>query len=238
MFWVKVLTTNLIMPCLPEKFRKMWTWPSYWSRSTSAHVSAYVQSVVSLILYTSLLVPYVHAYGEKIAEMIADPNGKGSAAFITWYGMVAFFSFFFTAAGFLVTIFLVDSAVRFIHVLGTGEAMGSLFFSAPLFLAGIVIDRVREIRMTARYGPADKPDVITVEEDGRLTVRSSRPHREWTTLFTYELQDKLYELIDTGTESPAEEDAFLYGMKTWPDRRIIRRLVKLDGVLKIPGVTN
>jgi len=231
MFWVKVLTTNLIMPCLPERFRKSWTWPSVWSHSTSAHVSAYVQGVVSLILYMSLLVPYVHAYGERISAMLNDPNGEGSAAFITWYGMVAFFSFFFTAAGFLATIFLVDSAIRFIHVLSTGEAMGSLFFSAPLLLVGIVIDRVRETRMTARYGPAEKSDSITIDKGRNLSVRSSRPHDEWSSLLTYTLGDELYELVNEGADPIVEENAFLYLMQPWPEGRIIRRLVRLDGVV-------
>ncbi len=191
-----------------------------------AQVSAYFHGIASVLVWGIVFVAYEKAYALRVAALIADDRGSGEVGLLTWYGMVCFFSFFFTPWGMLLSVYIVDSAVRLVHSLGTGEPMGSIFLAAPLWAAGKVLDQVREGRMTALYGRADQPDRIAVQGDG-LALRAARPHEEWSALYTYSHAGMLYRLKSFCEEKEGERRCFLYRFEPWPDRETVRRVVAL-----------
>jgi hypothetical protein len=194
--------------------------------SVLSHASAYLHAIVSLVLWGIVFVAYEKAYALKVTALLADDRGSGDVGPLTWYGMVCFFSFFFTPWGIVLTLYVTDSAVRLIHTLGSGEGMGSLFLAAPLWVAGKVLDAAEEVRMTKLYGKAGQPDRVAVSGEG-LVVRSNRPHEEWTVLYTYTHCGVLYKLKSSCEEPEGPRRCFLYRFDPWPDREMVRRIVRV-----------
>ncbi len=218
--------TFLIWPLLPARFRALWPWDPPMEESVLSHASAYLHAIVSLVLWGIVFVAYEEAYALKVTALLADDRGSGDVGPLTWYGMVCFFSFFFTPWGIVLTLYITDSAVRLIHALGSGEGMGSLFLAAPLWIAGKVLDAAQEVRMTNLYGKAGQPDRVAVSGEG-LVVRSNRPHEEWTALYTYTHGGVLYRLKSSCEEPEGPRRCFLYRFDPWPDRETVRRIVRV-----------
>lgn len=226
MRYVLAVLTCLIWPLLPARFRALWPWELPADDGVLAQTSAYVHMIASVLLWGVVFIAYEKAYSLKVAGLIADDRGSGEVGLLTWYGMVCFFSFFFTPWGMLLSVYIVDSAVRLIHALGTGEPMGSFFLAAPLWVAGKLADRAKEGQMTARYGRAGLPDRIVVQGEG-LVVRATRPHEEWNALYTYSHRGVLYKLHSFCEDAEGSRRCFLYRFEPWPDRETVRRLVAL-----------
>lgn len=226
MRFAKAVFSFFLLPLLPRRFRASWPWIPPASVEALAHVSVWMHMVASLVAYGLSFVIYQQAYAEKVAEAIAETDAEPGA--ITWYGAVTFFSFFFTPQGLLLGTYVVDSAARFTHVMTTGEPMGSLFLSAPLLLAGRLLDWSRERKLTRRYGPASEPDRVSFSGDG-LVLRANRPHTTWHGLLTYGYGEGMYKLQGFREAKDGERRCFEYLFGPWPDRDMVRKIVRLDG---------
>lgn len=222
---LKGVLTFFLLPLLPQNVRALWPWAPPASVEALGHVSAWMHVVTSLVTYGLGFVCYQQAYAEKVAQAIAETDAEPGA--ITWYGAVTFFSFFFTVQGFFSALYVADSGIRFVHVLTTGEAMGSVFLSAPLLLVAKLTAGVREGRMTERYGPATAPDRLIVQGDG-LVVRANRPHTAWHSLLTYGLGSGFYKLQGCREGRDGERRCFEYLFGPWPEREMVRKIVRLD----------
>ncbi len=226
MRYLLAVLTCLVWPVLPARYRALWPWELPADDGVLGQASAYAHAIASVLLWGVVFIAYEKAYSLKVAGLIADDRGSGEVGLLTWYGMVCFFSFFFTPWGMLLSVYIVDSAVRLVHALGTGEPMGSVFLSAPLWFAGKVADRAKEARMTALYGSAGESDRISVEGDG-LVVRATRPHAEWNALYTFSHRDTLYRLRSFCEGAEGARRCFIYRFEPWPDGETVRRVVAL-----------
>ena len=225
MRWLITLLSFVVLPCLPERCQRRWPWELPASLGALAHVSAYVNTIVAAVSWGTAFVLYEKAYGDKVSALIYQ---SGDASYITWYGMVTFFSFFATPAGILLTLYLADSSVRLVHALGTSEPMGSLFFVAPMALWGVPSAGALRLEMRLRCGPAGVPDRIVPVGNG-LIVRASRPHGEWSDQVAFARDGRLYALYSKGWGREGNRRCFEYRLTPWPERATVRRVVDLGG---------
>lgn len=226
MRYLLAVLTCLIRPLLPARYRERWPWEPPLPESSLDHASAYLHTIASVLLWGVIFVAYQQAYALKVTALLADDRASGEVGPLTWYGLVCFFSFFFTPWGILLTLYVFDSAIRLIHVLGSGEGMGSLFFAVPVWLAEKTLRGAREARMTRVYGKASEADRIAVVGEG-LTVRANRPHEEWTSTHTFAYRGGLYKLRGVCEDAEGPRNCFLYRFDPWPDRETVRRVVHL-----------
>ena len=225
MRFVKGVLSFFLLPLLPRRFRALWPWDPPASVEALAHISAWMHVVASLVAYGLCFILYQQAYAEKVAEAVAETDSEPGA--ITWLGAVTFFSFFFTPQGILLGTYVVDSGIRFVHVMTTGEPMGSVFFSVPLLLVAKLTEGIRERRLTRRYGPAAAPDRVCLQGGG-LVVRANRAHPAWHGLLTYGFGDGLYKLQGFREGKDGERRCFEYLFGPWPERDMVRKVVRLD----------
>jgi hypothetical protein len=219
------LLTFLLVPLLPERVQERWPWPLPASLGVMAHASAYLNTIAAAVAWAVTFVVYQKAYAERLTEIIA--NETGDASYITWYGTVTYFSFLFTPAGILLTLYLLDSGARLTHALANGGPMGSLFFCLPVWLGEKATEGWRRREMTARYGRPDAPDRIREIGDG-LLLCSNRPHETWHALLTFSYGGRLYQLTSHGEGIEDGHPCFEYRLRPWPDQQMVRALVILD----------
>lgn len=224
MNYLLAFLSAVFLPMLPERYQRRWPWPPPASLEALGTLSAYCNTIAAAVVGAVAFILYEKAYSERVTELIY--NETGDVSYITWYGAVMWVSFFFTPAGFFCLLYLGDSAVRAAHTLTTGTPMGSLFFAVPIWTWEKVTRRWRERRLTARYGPADAPDRITPVGDGVL-LRANRPHDEWTTLLTYSIGGRLYQLTSWGEGSEGHRRCIEYRFRPWPENYTVRRIVVL-----------
>lgn len=225
MRWLITLLSFVVLPCLPERHQRRWPWELPASLGALAHVSAYVNAIVATVSWGIAFVLYQKAYGDQVSALIYQ---SGDASYITWYGMVTFFSFFATPAGILLTLYLADSGVRLVHALGTGEPMGSLFLVAPMALWGVLSTGALQLQRRLQCGPAGVPDRIVPAGTG-LIVRAARPHDEWNDRVAFAHDGRLYALRSAGWGREGNRRCFEYRLTPWPERATVRRVVDLGG---------
>jgi hypothetical protein len=225
MRWFITLLSFVVLPWLPERHQRRWPWEPPASLGALAQVSAYANSIVAVVFWGTAFVLYQKTYGDQVSALIYQ---NGDVSYITWYGMVTFFSFFATPAGILLTLYLADSGVRLVHALGTGEPMGSLFLAAPIALWGVLSGTTLRLLMRLRCGPAGVPDRIVQAGNG-LIVRASRPHDEWSDRVAFARDGRLYALHSAGWGREGSRRCYEYRLTPWPERATVRRVVELDG---------
>jgi hypothetical protein len=224
--YLKAVLTFFLLPLLPERFRERWPWDPPLGIGPLSHISVWLHAVAALSAWAVVFVLYQEAYAEKVSEALASTDSEPGA--ITFLGAVTFFSFFFSLRGILMNLVLVDAAARLIHVVGSGEPMGSAFLAVPLYLAGKLLDYGREARLTAAYGLASEPDRILLQGDG-LVVRANRPHDTWHAILTYAYGEKHYRLEGHREAQEGKKRCYEYLLGPWPDRETVRKIVRLDG---------
>jgi hypothetical protein len=224
--YLKAVLTAILLPLLPGRYRKMWPWPAPWGPAVLDHASAYAHIVGALVAWGIVFVLYQKAYAEKVSEALAETDAAPGA--VTWLGAVTFFSFFFSAQGLLLTVAVFDGAARFIHVLATGEPMGSLFLALPLLLVDAVRLGVDKTRMTALYGREGEPDRMTPVGDG-LLLKANRPHGAWHRHLTFASGERFYRLDSVGEGRDGDRRCFEYRFRPWIENEPIRSIVRLDG---------
>ena len=225
---IQGLLTLLVMPLLPEAYRRRWPWacilpsgPAHWSTSI-LHV------VIAFLLWGLAFTAYQKDFGDRVAEAMLDPTRPSGewSKFYGWAGIIGFFSFPFTLAGALTWTYFLDSVVRFVCMALDGEHHASIFLAAPLW----AYDQGRRIharaRMNTTYGSASEPDRL-FETGDRICIRSTRPHPEWHTQLTFHYRGSLFRL-DSGVEvQDGPRRCFEYRFAPWPEQEIIRRVVVL-----------
>lgn len=215
----------LVLPMLPERYQRRWPWPAPLSLEALGVLSAYAHTLVSVAFGGICMVLYVQSYSERITELMVQ---SGDAGRVTWFGMVPFFSFFFTPLGLFCTLYLADSAVRAIHTLGTGTPMGSLFFALPLWLWEKGAGLARAGRLAARYGSAATPPRVRRSGED-LLVRCSRPFPEWNDRLTFAFGEELYRLDGLGEALEGGKRCFEYRFRPWAwEQGTVRSVVRLD----------
>lgn len=236
MGFLKGVLSFLIVPLLPERFRRAWPWSLPLGLGPTAHISAYLHMVASVVAWFFGFILYQQAYAERVTALVADDRGSGDTGAITWLGMVTFVSFFFSVRGVLLNLYVIDSLARITHSVSSGEPLGSLFLWVPLFLVGKAQDLAREAKMTALYGKVGEPDRATPIGDG-LLVRANRTHGAWHKHLTFGFGDRFYRLDSMGEGMDGERRCFEYRFRPWTDNEPIRSVVRLDsGKSEEPGV--
>lgn len=226
MGYLKAALTAILLPLLPARYRKKWPWSHPWSVAVVDHASAFVHVVGALVAWGLVFIFYQQAYAERVAEALAETDREPGA--LTWLGAVTFFSFFFSAQGILLTLIVVDGAARAIHVVASGEPMGSLFLALPLLLVDTVAGCVRKARMTSLYGKKGEPDRVTRVGDG-LLLKANRPHDAWHRHLTFASGERFYRLDSMGEGRDGDRRCFEYRFRPWIENEPIRSVVRLDG---------
>jgi len=231
---LRAFVTFVVLPCLPERYRKLWPWDAPISISTLGLISGATHLLASAIVLCIVFMYHQEAFSSDVTDTLVNPDGTGQPGPVTWYGMVGFFTFTFTLKGLLLEIWTIDSLIRFYHASVTSTPLGSVFFSAPLYLFDRLRGWLESSRMTSRYGRADQPDRIVQEGDG-LLLRSTRPHPNWGRLTAFSRGDSFYRLVSSGEGTVDGRPCFEYRLSPWPANDVIREIVPLDDAVELPA---
>ena len=221
-----VVLTIVLFPLLPRRYRQRWPWEIPVPEPALVWFTVFLHILLSVLLWGFAFTGYQKAFGDRIAEMLADPRGSGEVGNITFYGIIGFFAFFFTLKGFLAWAYLLDSVLRFVVAATISGFMGSLFLEVPLLLIDWARGGLDQARMVRTYGRAEEPDRI-IESEGGLLIRACRPHPEWHGLLGFHFKGSLYRLEAMAEVPEGARRCFEYRFGPWPDSEIVRRIVIL-----------
>jgi hypothetical protein len=228
--YLRGLVTVLVMPLLPEAYRRRWRWPCILPDGPAQWFTCIFHVAMSTLLWGLAFVAYQKAFGEAVMAAMwetADREGQLNI-FAGWAGVVGFFAFPFTPRGFLAWTYLLDSVVRFVAMACNGEHTASIFLAVPLWLYGRILALAGHLRTNAIYGKASEPDRL-FEEGKIIRVRSTRRHPEWHAGLTFHCRDSLFRLESEGDVPEGKGRCFEYRFGPWPEQEIVRRVVLLTG---------
>jgi hypothetical protein len=235
--YLQGLVTVLVMPVLPEAYRKAWRWPLLLPEPLVAWTITLLHVGASALVWGFAFTSYQKAFGDMVAAAVADPNGSGEVGLITLYGIFGFFAFPLTWQGFLAWAYILDSVARFVALAVHGGFQASVFLAVPLWLHGRVLALAKSMATNAVYGKASEPDRL-FEEGKTIRLRSTRPHPEWHANLAFHCRDTLFRLESESDVPEGKRRCFEYRFGPWPEQEIVRRVVLLTGEEEEPPPGN
>lgn len=226
---IVIALSFVIAPLLPKEERKAWPWQEWARNSAIQTLNAYLHAVAALVLWMLGLVATVKHFGDLYTAALMDPHGgTGDAAYLSWYGMIGFFSWMVSPLGLLSGLYLIDSVARAVGGAMTGSVPGSFFLWVPCLFWRRLTRLGMEAALTARYGPADLP--LRIEKRGNmLFVRASRSRDDWHDLLTFSYGDEFFKLVWRGeVAAGGGRNCFEYRMEPWPGAEPVRKILLLD----------
>jgi hypothetical protein len=218
--------TLLVVPLVPEAYRKAWKWPMPLPETPVAWAVALLHVGLATLVWGFAYTAYQKEFGDMIAAMVADPSGSGEVGPFMLYGIFGFFAFPLTWKGFLAWTYLLDSVARFVALAVHGGFHASLFVALPLWLFERITGIRATLQMNRTYGGAEEPDRL-FESEGGLVIRCTRPHPEWHRLVAFHYRGRLFRLQADGEVREGERRAFEYRFAPWPEHDIARRIILL-----------
>lgn len=222
------LITLLVLPVLPEAYRKAWKWRMPLPEAVISWAVTLLHVALSTLCWGFAYTTFQKAFGDMIAETLMDPRGSGEVGTLTWYGIFGFFSFPFSWRGFLSWTYLLDSVLRFVAVSMHGGFHASVFVAVPLWIFERITGLRATIAMNRTYGRTGEPDRL-YESEGNLIIRCTRPHPEWHRLVAFHYRGSLFRLQADGEIQEGQRRSFEYRFAPWPEREMVRGVILLAG---------
>jgi hypothetical protein len=235
--YLQGLVTVLVMPVLPEAYRKAWKWPLLLPDAMVAWIVALLHVGASTLVWGFTFTSYQKEFGDFIAALVADPSGSGDVGPFMFYGVFGFLAFPLTWQGFLAWAYIIDAVARFVALAIHGGFQASAFLAVPLWLYERVLALAKSMVKNTVYGKASEPDRL-LEEGKTIRLRCTRPHPEWHTNLTFHCRDTLFRLESESDVPEGKRRCFEYRFGPWPEQEIVRRVVLLTGEEEKPPPGN
>jgi hypothetical protein len=230
-----LVLTVLFAPLLPERYRSRWPWSDLVGLPGVQTLHGVLWAVAGLVFWAWGFILYQAQASDLVAAVLTDERSTGDVGPITHYGLILYFAYLVTPKGLLLTILLLDGAVRSVAGAMSGAVPGNVYVWIIFSVGRGARELAGEARRTALYGRPDEPDEI-VEEGGLLRVRRTRPHPEWNADQAFRFGERFFCMHNFDPEARAGARLCVeYTFTPWPEGSTLRRVVDLPAPGPLPA---